>query len=418
MAPAFRASSVEVNRGLREGRSGTASKSRMLASRALVVVQVSLSLLLLIGAGLFIRSFRNLENIDTGFNRDQVALVSLETDAAGYAADDKLSAIYSRLEARVRRIPGVRSATLSMFAFDEGQMSLTFHVEGHPEVASEGKSILVNVTGVEYPETTGTPLITGRYFTAHDTAASAKVAVIGEKAARDIFGNASPLGKRLSFDALGTQKDMEIVGVMRDVKYTDLRETTPWAIFVPYTQRHEYISNLLGRTTGAPAALAPQLRAAVEETDRNLPVSEVTTLGDLVDRSLNTEQLIARLSGFFGGLALLLSAMGLYGILSYSVMRRTSEIGVRMALGAQSRGVQWMILRETLALLGIGVALGLPAAIACSRLIESMLYGLKPGDAATMAGAVLVLVAMGTLAGLLPARRASRVDPMVALRYE
>jgi predicted permease len=418
LAPAFRASRVEVNSGLREGRGGTAARSRMWAGRALVIAQVALSLLLLIGAGLFVRSFRNLESIDTGFDRDHLTVVSLDTDSAGYKQDDRLTALYDKVESRVSRIPGVESVAFTMFAFDQGQMSLLVSIEGRPDILANGKSMEVNVTGPDFPTTMGIPMMTGRYFTRRDTAKSPKVAVIGEKTAREIFGKESPLGKHMSVGRPEHGHDVEIIGVVRDSKHEELREDTPWAVYVPYTQRNEYLGNLMIRTAAGAPQITAAVRRAIQEIDGNLPIREVATFSTLVDRSLHMEHLIAQLSGFFGALASLLAALGLYGILSYSVVRRTPEIGVRMALGAQSRGVLWMILRETLVLLGIGVAVGVPAALLCSRFIESMLYGLKPNDAVTIAAAVAVLAVIGSLAGWLPARKASQVDPMIALRYE
>ena len=418
VAPALRGSSVDLNAGLRESRGETAGQSRMLAARALVVGQVAMSLLLLIGAGLFIRNFRNLENIDTGFSREHELVFSMDTDSIGYQQDERLTTLYQTLEDRVSKMPGVRAASFSMFAFDQGSMNLDISAEGHPDILANHKTALVQVTGPQYLEATGIPILKGRYFQETDSANSPKVAAINETAARAIFGNDSPIGKRISLGPNAPGKNLEIVGVVKNAKYVQLREETPWAIYVPYAQRPQFLRNLIVNVKGDPKPIIQEIRQAIQETNRNIPITEVTTMAEVVDRSLQTQKLVAQLSAFFGGLGLLLAALGLYGILSYSVARRTNEIGIRMALGAESIGVVWMILRETLLLVGMGVAIGVPAAILCSRFVESLLYGLKAMDVFTMGTAALVLLCIGVTAGLIPARRASRVDPMVALRYE
>jgi predicted permease len=418
IAPAFRGSSVDLGPTLKEGRGGTANRSRVFAGRALVVSQVALSLLLVIGAGLFVRSFGNLERINTGFDRENVLAVSEDMMGAGFKQDEHLASVYRRIEDRVAQIPGVQSAAFSMFAFGPGNMSLTATVEGHPEVAQQKQSFQVKVTGQRYVETMEMPVLNGRAFRPQDTASAPKVALINEKAAHAIFGGESPIGKHFGFGDAKTAHDIEIVGVVTNAKYETLQEETPWVVYLPYTQRSEYLGYLMLRTQGPSAPIMAQVRRAFAEVEPNLPIMEITTMTDMVDRTLVTERVIAQLSTFFGGLALLLAAIGLYGILSYSVARRTNEIGVRMALGAQSTGVLWMILRETLLLVGVGALIGIPAALVCSRYIESLLYGLPANDALTMGAAVVMLGAIGSMAGLLPARRASQIDPMVALRYE
>ncbi len=419
IAPAFRASSVDLVSGLRAGgRGSTLSRGHLFSSRALVVSQIALSLLLLVGAGLFVRTFRNLENIDPGFSTRNLTLFLLDTEAGGMKEDSpRLNAFYDRLVERVTQIPGVENAAFAKFFFRQGMWTTNINVEGHPELTGSDKTASMNVTGPDYLGTVGIALKNGRYFTARDTASSPKVAVINEAAARGIFGAASPIGRHMDIGQ-DEHLDMEIVGVVANAKYNRLTEETPWAVYIPVAQNQQYLSDLLVRTQGDSASVSASVRAAIAEVNRDVPIAMVSPAAKLVEGSLGRQHLIAELSLFFGALALLLAAIGLYGILSYSVSQRINEIGVRMALGAESARVLWMILRETLLLVGIGVAIGIPAALLCSRLIESMLYGLKATDVVTMGAAVLVLAAIGSFAGLLPARRASQVDPMVALRYE
>ena len=419
IAPAFRASSVNLVAGLRAGgRGSTLSRGHLFSSRALVVSQIALSLLLLIGAGLFVRTFRNLENIDPGFSPNRLTLFLLDTEAGGIKEDNpKLNQFYDRVAQRVAQIPGVESVAVSKFFFGQGMWTTNINAEGHPELTGSGKLASMNVISPEYFSTVGIPLKSGRDFRVGDTVSSPKTAVINEAAARGIFGSASPIGKHMD---IGDDQhlNLEIVGVAANAKYNRLTEETQWAVYIPIAQHRQYLSDLMVRTQGDPASVISPVRAAIFDVNRDVPIAMVSPAAKLIEGSLGRQHLIAELSLFFGALALLLAAIGLYGILSYSVSQRANEIGVRMALGAQSARVLWMILRETLLLVGLGVAIGIPAALLCSRLIESMLYGLKATDVGTMGGAVVVLIAVGSLAGLLPARRASQVDPMVALRYE
>ena len=413
LVPALRATAVDPGPTLK-GSANAALSGRNIAGRVLVASQVALSLMLLIGAGLFARSLGNLEGIDAGFKRETLR-IDLSMDAIGLRQDERLPALYRKIEERVARIPGVDSVALSMSTFNGGVMNLITPVEGHVEKDGRPPNMDVNVVGPGFFDTMGLPIVAGRGFNARDTGASPKVAVINQTAAKEIFGNESPLGKHMSIGTPGGPYDREIVGVVKDAKYTSLRESPRKAVLVPYTQRYEFLDNLMLRTSTAQIA---QVRQAIHEVEPNLPIGEVTTMGEQVDRSLVQQAVMAQLSSFFGALALLLAAIGLYGILSYSVARRSSEIGIRMALGAQRGRVLAMVLGETLRMMLLGIAIGIPAALLCSRWIESLLYGLKPTDALTISTAVLLLAAIGALAGLLPARRASKVDPMVALRYE
>jgi predicted permease len=264
------------------------------------------------------------------------------------------------------------------------------------------------------------PLLLGRHFTAHDTAVAPKVAIVNQGFARNIFGDENPLGRRFTFGGTPTAgtAEIEIVGVVRDAKYTGLREAAPPTIYVPATQLPEGVANYCIRTAGNPATLFPAIRAAVHELDPTLPVINLRTQDEQIMRSSSEELLFARLSGFFGLVALTLACVGLYGLLSFRVLHRTGEIGLRMALGALPGQVLRLILRESLVLAGLGVVLGLLAAYGSSRFIQSRLFGLSPADPLTYGSVALMLLVVALLASLLPARRAAQVEPMTALRSE
>jgi predicted permease len=275
-----------------------------------------------------------------------------------------------------------------------------------------------NVVGQSYFTALGIPLLQGRGFNAQDTDKSQKVAVISETMARRFFPNQSPLGQRFGINGPDSSDRIEIIGVVKDVKVGSLTEQTRAMAYYPHAQVTDYLPNLVVRYAGAPGAVIAQIRQAIKQVNGNVPIDEVISFSEQIDRSLVQQKLIARLAAFFGLLALLLACVGLYGVLSYAVARRTNEIGIRMALGAPARAVRWLVLREALALVVGGVCIGLLSALFLTRLAESLLFGLKPTDPLTLAVATLLLLAVATLAGYLPARRAARVDPLVALRDE
>jgi predicted permease len=263
----------------------------------------------------------------------------------------------------------------------------------------------------------GIPLLSGRFFGSEDTDKSQKVAIISESMAHRFFPNGSPLGKR--FGTYGRELgEFEIIGVVKDAKYGTVTEELRPMAYYPHSQRPQSLNNFVVRTSGAQAGIVPQVRRAVAEVSRNLPIDDVVSLSEHIGRSLTQQKLVARLASFFGLLALLLACVGLYGVLSYSVARRTNEIGVRMTLGAQSRDVLLLVLRDTFAMVLIGVVIGLLTASYVTRIAESLLFGLKPTDPLTLATATVLLIVFAVFAGYLPARRATKVDPMVALRDE
>jgi len=385
-------------------------------AKALIVSQVTLSIVLLIGAGLFVRSLINLRNVDTGFHKESVLLLGVDTASIGYKEDARLAELYLQVEQRVSAVPGVRSASFSMFTFNQGQWSGPAYALG--KTAPSENDIQNNVVGPAFFTTMALPMVLGRALGPQDTEKSPKVAVINETMARRFFPNESPIGRRFGLGPPEHSGDTEIVGVAKDAKYENLQENPQAAAYYPYTQHIGYLGNFEVRFSGDLRGIVPEVRRAIGEVIRNLPITEVRTLAEQVDGSLVAQKLMARLSSFFGLLALLLASIGIYGVLSYAVARRTSEVGLRMALGAKASNVVWLVMRDVVALVTVGLAIGVPAAVALERLVSTMLFGLTNIDAVSIAAAVTVLVAVSGVAAYLPARRASRVDPMTALRYE
>ncbi|HET6646666.1 MAG TPA: ABC transporter permease [Pyrinomonadaceae bacterium] len=425
LAPALRASKTDLTTALKEksARTGRRQLQFSLAS-ALVVSQVALSMVLLTGAGLFARSLIKLQEEEVGFNRDNVLLAGIDPRLARYKSTE-LSALYSRLLDRLEAIPGVQSATVATYSPMSGTgRSGTITVRGYTPDPGQDMEVANILIGPSYLETLGVPLLLGRDFGPRDTPAAQKIALVNQSFAQRFFPGQNPIGKQFYFgdeDDPERGEDLEIVGVIGDVKYDSAREEAGPTAYRPILQVQDssaYSSNLQIRSTGDAASLAPEVRQAIAEVDDKLPISGVTTLREQLKDSLDQEKLLAQLVSFFGLLALLLACIGLYGVMAHGVVRRTKEIGIRMALGAERRSIIWMVLRETLVLILIGLAIGIPIALGAGRLIASQLFGLSAADPLTLLGATLVLIGVAILAGLMPARKASRVDPLTALRYE
>jgi predicted permease len=421
-APAFYATRLDLARALKEGRGVIAGGNRL--GRTLVAGQVALCLVLLAGAGLFLRSLRNLMDVNLGFNKNNVLMMGVDPGAAGYKTDARLESMMQRVEERVSSLPGVQAASFAYFVFDHGSFNTdNVKVPGQPELQSH-PDVYHDVVGPQYLDVMNLPIVLGRGLTPHDDETSRKVAVINETMARTFFPGVSPLGRTFGFEddedqEPGQWQNIEVVGVVKDAKYVDLDETQMPADFFPHAQhRVHFLYNLVARYSGNPTSLFPEIRKAVAEIDPNLPVGDVTTLAQTVDDNALTKRLVAQLSTVFGILAALLACLGIYGVMSYGITRRINEFGIRMALGAQRGHVLWTVLRETLLLVLIGVAIGLAAAIASGRFVESLLFGLKANDPLSITLAVLAMVAVALFAGYLPARRATRIDPMIALRHE
>jgi len=421
MVPAWRAARLHLTPAALQSMRGSGKTSgRSRFGNALVVVQVAVSLVLMIGAGLLTRSLVNLKDFYPGFNQDHVLLFSINPLMTGYR-QNQLVSLYQRLLDHVQAIPGVRSATFSVHSpLTPGFSTSQVRVEGPKSAPDHELSPAgVEAVGPEYFRTLQTPVLLGRDFTAADRSGAPMVAVMNQTAAQFYFGGDNPIGRRVSMPGYrGDSSWVQLVAVVEDAKYHDLREQPTPMVYIPLFQSPESGVTFEIRTGMNPAAAATAVLNAVQATDGRLPVFGVKTLQDQLDDSLVEERLVASLSSAFGVLALLLAGVGLYGLMAYAVNRRTNEIGIRMALGAEPLQIARMVLRETLLLVGLGLAIGIPASMIASRLIASELYGLAPGDAITILLATAVMAGIAALAGYLPARRASRVDPMIALRYE
>jgi predicted permease len=406
LAPALQATRPNVSAEL---------KGTGIWRRSLVVVQVALSLLLVVGAGLFLQSLRNAANLRIGLDTDNVLMASMNPALSGYT-QPQVANFYRQLEARVRQIPGVRAVGFSEYALLSGDWSgRGLRVPGQPPPAG-GNLILLHKVGADFFETSGITILRGRNFAPSDTPDGPAAGIISETAARYFF----PDGEMVGRDVVLEGEPVRIVGVAADSKYRSVREDTPRIVYMSFQQERSPSRErtVYLRTAADPSLTAPALRAAIRELDRNLPVYGLKTFAEQKAESLSSERLIAMLSGFFGVLALLLAATGLYGVLAYMVERRTREIGIRMSLGAGRGCVLWMVVRGALAMAAAGLAAGMVLSRWLSTLVSQQLFGIQPGDLATLATACAILTAVVVVAATIPAWRASRVDPLVALRYE
>jgi predicted permease len=418
LAPALQASRLDIVTALKTedalARSGS-RRSRLRA--AFVTAQVTLSVVLLVCAGLFIRSLQNAHTIDPGFRVARALTATVDLGLLRYKEAEG-SAFYRELLSRVRAQPGVEGASLVRFAqlgnsFAQGQVV----AEGKTSDGEEGTSTGFNVVGPRYFETMGTRLVRGRDFADSDREGAPKVAVVNETLAATLWPGEDPLGKRLSFEG-ARGPFLEVVGVARDGKYRSLGDRSRPYVYTPLFQSYQPKMTLVVRTAGEPVALAGTVRAQLRALDPNLPVAEVRTLEEQFDLSLLPARVAAYTLGGFGLLALALAAIGVYGVVSYSAAQRTREIGVRVALGAGAPDVLRLVLGEGLSVVGLGLALGLALAFAATRVFAGFLYGVGAADPLTFVGVPLLLGAIALAAGYLPARRATKIDPMVALRHE
>jgi predicted permease len=421
LVPALRATRLDLAYPLKglAGPSRRPGRSRLVFHRTLVVSQIALSLFLLVGTGLLVRSLQNLRDLDAGFDRDKVLLFSIDPgnryDTAGRAR------LYQEVIERLAALPGARSASVSKWGLmSPNSWGNKVLVDGYVSRVDEDLKCFGQIVGPRFFETLGIPLRRGREFRQEDGPGAPQVAVINETMARHFFGREDPVGRHFSLPARPGVA-IEIVGVVKDSKYRSLREPPTRTFYVPFLQQSGNSGQgvlVALRTVAGPASFAPAVRRTLQGIDSQLQVLESRTLEEVVDASLVLERFVSHLASFFSAAALLLAALGLYGVMSYGVARRTAEIGVRMALGARQRDVSWSVLQEALRLALMGTAIGLPAGLLATRAISSMLFGLGPNDPVTAALATAVMLAVAAFAGYLPARRAARVDPLVALRYE
>jgi predicted permease len=413
LAPALHATRFDLAPTLK-ATSGGALPARSRLSKALVITQVAMSLVLLVGAGLFVRTLRNLNQIDAGFDRENLLIFSVNPRLEA----SRRASLYQQLTERIAAVPGVLAVGSSRFpllGFSYTGESIT--VPGYTPSADEDMNVRTAEVSPNFLATMGIPLLLGREFTTQDNQQAPNAAVVSQSLTARFFPNQNPLGQRLIMDGI----EMQIIGVARDAKYGGIREDVVPVVYLPYLQNQPTAPAELSfavRTVVDPVASVAAIREAVQSIDRNLPMFNVRSQSELIALSFTRERLFATLSSFFGLLALALVSIGLYGVMSYTVARRTHEIGIRMALGAQSGSVLRMVMGESLGLVLAGSTIGLVAALAATRLVAGMLFGLTPTDPLTIALATLLLLAVATVSAWLPARRAARIDPLLALRHE
>jgi macrolide transport system ATP-binding/permease protein len=421
LAPAVQATRVDLLSRLKRTRAGEQSLRlhswfRINLTQVLVVSQIAISLVLLVGAGLFLRTLTNLNSTALGFNSDHVLLFSVNPRQAGYDKE-ALVRFYESLQSRFSGIPGVRSVTSSNFPLVSGAAGTTGVKLSGFVGKNPGSSVLY--VGPGFLTTMEIPILLGRQIDERDVRAGASVAVVNEEFAKTFFPKENPVGRHF---LLGGAKgdDLEIVGVARNARYSSLKRDIPPVSYVPYSQSLKFTGQMTYelRAAGDPLALTETVERIVGQADRRIPVSNVVTQAKRIDQTISQERTFATLCTCFSVLALLIACVGLYGTMAYSVARRTNEIGIRMALGAERGRVIWMVLREVLAMGVVGLGLGLIAALATSRLIESFLFQMKPNDPLALALAAVTLLAATLVAGFGPASAASRVDPWTALRDE
>ncbi len=419
LAPALRATRLDLTSAMKESSRGTAGISRSRLSKTLVVAQVAMSLLLLFGAGLFLRTVHNLQSVELGFNQENLLVFTLRPGKAGYEKD-RLHEFYRTIFERIEATPGVAAATFCRVplvannTFDSGVI-----LPGETPQSGEEHITNMQIVRDNFFETMGIPLLAGRGFDDRDVDGSQPVAVVSEKFARDFFPEGNVLGQRVGFDEKSLGK-YEIVGVVRDTKYSSLREDIAPIFYASARQETDNIGTMYFevRTHGDPTAFAPIARKIVSGVDAGIPVTDVTTQEAQAARTVAQERVFADMLTFFGALAVLLAAIGLYGVMSYSVAQRTNEIGIRMALGAETGGVLRMVVAQGLKFAVIGLVIGSVATLGLTRFIEGQLYGVTASDPLTFAVVGALLLGVAIVACWIPALRAARVDPMVALRTE
>ncbi len=416
LGPAWRATQTEAHGALKETNRMSVGHSKALLGKALVVFQVALSLVLVVGAGLFVRTLLNLRTAPTGINPEHIVLFELNPPQSHYTNVERVR-LFQRIAEGLAAVPGVQRTTLSSSPLlaqsmdDDCFRTLRTHNDSQ-------KHILMNDVGPEFFNTYGIRMIAGRSIDLRDTPQSAKVAVINRSLARAFFPNLNAIGQTIGACGENT-KPIEVVGVSADAKYDRIRGESPPTIYLSYTQADDLNTmSFAVKTAASLRSILPKLRNAVRKEDPDLPMLEARTQIEQIDATLTTERIFAMLTSGFGLLALILASIGIYGVMAYTVSRRTNEIGIRMALGAEKRSVLMMIFRETSLLTTLGVLVGILGTLAATRLVASMLFGLKPNDPVTFATGVLLLFGVALMAAIVPAWRASSVDPMNALRHE
>lgn len=423
LAPALFAAHSNIQANLREG-GGRAGESggRRRARNILATAEIAIAMVLLVAAGLLMRSFTLLSSVDPGFNAQHLVKADISLPQFQYSTPHQWTAFSDALLTRLQAQPGLRHVAMGVpLPIDEGNVTLGFEIVGHAPLPL-GSTPAADYTSVspDYFQVMGIPLLAGRFFNQQDSPSAPLVAVISKTLARHYFPHQNPIGQRLIFGFPAGSRGVarEIVGIVGDVRDVSLGQVPGPMMYVPFDQAPFWGGQLVVRSNLSATAVAAAIRREVKNLDKNLPVTEVEKVPDLIDASVATQRVRTFLLGLFAAMALVLAATGIFGVMSYSVSRRTNEIGIRAALGASGGAILRMILRETLALVFAGLAVGLPCALAASHVIGHLLFGVSASDPATIAVVVFTLAAVATLAGFVPARRAMRVDPLVALRQE
>ena len=417
LLPAWRATRVNLAPTLK-GTETVESSPRLRMSPLLVSVQVGLSLLLLVGAGLFVRTLMQLSGVDLGFRAEHVLTFQTDPSRNGYAGR-QLADLYARMRENIAAIPGVESVSMSDAGLMQGVESDDWVQVPGARPSQKAIALLLRCSA-SFLGTMRIPVILGRDLTMADEHATQGLAVVNKSFVKQFFPGTNPVGKTFYLGEAPRLETIQVVGVAKDAHYTRVRSAVQPTFYLPYTHNLKYLSQMTFeiRTVLPPLAIAGAVRRVVAATDRAIPVAEMKTEEQQIAESIGTERLFAGLVSAFGGIAALLAAIGLYGVMAYAVARRTVEIGIRLALGARRATVQWMVLRQSLWMVALGLAIGIPAALALTRFVQNKLYGIQPTDPASFAGAAILITAVGAVAAWIPARRAPRVDPIQALRNE
>jgi len=421
LAPALRGSRLNLQETIKEGARGSTSRSSRRLGDAFVISQIALSLVLLIGATLLVRSFRNLISVDPGFSAHKVLSSRISLPESRYADAVQVRGFFNQLLERVQRLPGVSSAALcQVVPFSGGGGGYAFTVEGYqPKTDEPARDTWRRSVTPDYFATMGIKVLNGRQFENSDTETSQRVVVVDEKLAREYWPNEEPVGKRIKFGNVTSQSPwLTIIGVVRSVKNRRLDEDAKFYIYQPFSQWAPRETSIVVRTTIEPMALTASVRSQVAALDSELPLFDITTVDESVARSVSTKRLSSGLLLAFAVTALLLAVIGIYGVISLNVNNRTNEFGIRLALGAQPRNVLRLVLGQGMRVAAVGVAIGIGAALLLTRLMETLLFGVTPTDPLTFFTVAVVLALAALVAAYIPARRATKVDPLVALRYE
>jgi predicted permease len=419
LAPAWQATRVAGHGGLRGSGGATSNRHRLWFDKSLVIGQIAVSAILLMGAGLFVHTLLNLNRISLGFETDHILLFRLSLPRAHYN-DAQMTTYFRQVQEKLASIPGIRSVTVSSIGIiGDGNSGSTFHVLGRPQEKDPARVQTIGI-GVDFFETFDIPILQGRAFNRRDTATAPKVAIVNRELVREFFPNENPIGRTFEADSEDVDGPIQIVGIASDTRYADLRQDTPPLFYVPYVQNMNGPGRMMVelRTLADPPSVLPAVRGAIESLDQTVPMVDVRTMKEQVRTTMTDERALAQLAGGFSVLALVLASIGIYGIMAYAVNIRTAEIGLRIALGARTNQVLSRILREAFWLTSAGIVFGSIAAFWLTRFIKVMLYGLGSTDAFTVGGTAMLLLSVSLVAAFAPARRASKIDPIRALRHD